>query len=105
MHLPIPTHGRPATPGDIILYDFIEPLGITQLEFAKHIGMTPARVNQIIKGKRSVTPDAALRLERVLGPSAGFWLNLQHIVDLYDAAHSEAAKTIKKLKPITKAAA
>jgi addiction module HigA family antidote len=105
MNIPIPTHARPATPGDILLHSFLEELGISQLEFAKHIGFTPTRLNEIIKGKRGVTPDTALRLERVLGPSAAFWLNLQLMVDLYDATHSKAAKTIRKLKPIKQKAA
>jgi addiction module HigA family antidote len=104
MHLPIPTHGRPATPGDVLLHDFLRPLGMSQIDFAKRLDVTPARLNEIIKGKRAITPDTALRLERVLGPSAGFWLNLQHIVDLYDATHSENMRAIKKLKPIKPAA-
>jgi len=105
MNIPIPTHARPITPGNILLHDFLEPLGVTQIEFAKHIGVTPTRLNEIIKGKRGITPDTALRFEYALGPSAGFWLNLQLMVDLYDATHSDAAKTIRKLKPIRKAAA
>ncbi len=105
MHLPVPTNKRPATPGDVLLHDFLEPLGVTQLGLAKHIGVTPARLNEIIKGKRAVTTDTALRLERVLGPSAAFWLNLQQIVDLYDAMHSEAGRSIKKLRPLSKRAA
>jgi addiction module HigA family antidote len=105
MHLPIPTHKRPATPGDVLLHDFLELLGVSQADFAKRIGVTPARLNEIIKGKRAVTPDTALRFERALGASAGFWLNLQLILDLYDAMHSESAKVIKKIKPITKRAA
>lgn len=105
MNILIPTHKRPATPGDILLHDFLEELGVSQLEFAKHIGFTPTRLNEIIKGKRGITPDTALRLERVLGPSAAFWLNLQQMVDVYDALHSDAAKTIKKLKPLKQAAA
>ncbi len=105
MHLPIPTHGRPVTPGDVLLHDFLEPLGVTQIDFAKKINVTPARLNEIIKGKRAVTPATALRLERVLGSSASFWLNLQQMVDLYDALHSDDAKALKKLKLIVKTAA
>lgn len=104
MHLPVPSHQRPPTPGDILLYDFLEPLSVSQLDFAKRIGVTPARLNEIIKGKRAVTPDTALRFERALGTSAAFWLNLQQIVDLFDAMNSEAAKSIKKIKPLKRAA-
>lgn len=104
MNLPIPTHQRPPTPGDVLLYDFLEPLGVSQADFAKRIDVTPARLNEIIKGKRTVTPDTALRFERALGASAAFWLNLQQIVDLFDAMHSESAKAIKKIKPLRKVA-
>ena len=103
MYLPIPTHKRPPTPGDIILHDFIEPLGITQLQLAKQLGMTAAHLNQILKGKRTITPTTAMRLERVLGPTDTFWLNLQAIVDVFDARHSDIAREIKKLKRLTKA--
>src|SRR5665213_1623244 len=58
------------------------------------------RLNEIIHGKRSVTPDTAIRLERALGMTAQFWLNLQLDVDLFDAHHSPAAKEIRKIKPI-----
>ncbi len=99
MILPIPKH-RPPTPGDVLLHDFLAPLGLKQVEFAEHLGVTPARLNEIIKGKRAVTSDTALRLERVLGPSAGFWLNMQQILDLWDAMHGERAAEIKKLRRI-----
>jgi len=105
MNIPVPTHQRPAAPGDVLLLDFLEPLGVSQADFAKRIDVTPARLNEIIKGKRTVTPDTALRFERALGTSAAFWLNLQQIVDLYDAMHSESAKSIKKIKPLAKQAA
>jgi addiction module HigA family antidote len=100
MVLRIPTHRRPTPPGEIIVREFIEPLGITQTLLAQHLGITYHRLNEIINGKRGITTDTALRLERVLGPTAGFWLNAQYAVDLYDAMHSPAAKTIAKLKPL-----
>ena len=101
--LRIPKKLRPPTPGEILLKDYLEPLGITQLAFAERIGVTPARLNEIIKGKRAITPDTALRLERVLGTSAGSWLNMQLILDLYDAQHSGGAKDYLQLKPLIKA--
>jgi addiction module HigA family antidote len=101
--LRIPKKLRPPTPGEILLKDYLEPLEITQLAFAKRIGVTPARLNEIIKGKRAITPDTALRLERVLGTSAGSWLNMQLILDLYDAQHSGGAKEYVRLKPLIKA--
>ena len=100
-----PTHRRPTTPGETLVEEFLEPLGISQLAFSKQIGVTYARLNSIVKGKRSVTTDTALRFERALGMDAQFWLNLQTKVDLYDAKHGEAAKEIKKIKPIRRHAA
>jgi addiction module HigA family antidote len=99
--LRIPKKLRPPTPGEILLKDYLEPLGITQLAFAERIRVTPARLNEVIKGKRAITPDTALRLERVLGTSAGSWLNMQLILDLYDAQHSAGAKIYARLKPLT----
>ncbi len=104
MNIPTPKR-RPPTPGEILWLDFLKPLGVTQLEFAKHLGVTPARLNETIKGKRAITPDMALRLERVLGPSVTMWLNMQQLVDVWDAMHSERAAEIKRLKPLKKTAA
>lgn len=98
--LRIPTHARPPTPGGILSEDFLKPLGITQRNFAERIGISLPRLNEIINGKRGVTPDTALLLERATGMSASFWLNLQQIVDLYDALHSSAAKDIRKIRPM-----
>ena len=98
----IPRKLRPPTPGEVLLKDYLEPLGITQLAFAERIGVTPARLNEIIKGKRAITPDTALRLERVLGASAGSWLNMQLILDLYDAQYSDNAQVYLRLKPLIK---
>jgi len=80
--------------------EFLKPLGITQRDFARRIGISLPRLNEIVNGKRGVTPDTALRLERATGMSASFWLNLQQMVDLFDATHSPAAKDIRKIRPI-----
>jgi addiction module HigA family antidote len=101
----VPTHRRPTTPGETLVEEFLQPLGISQLAFAKQIGVTYARLNSIVKGKRAVTPDTAMRFERALGMDAQFWLNLQTIVDLYDAQHSPAAKEIAKIKRVAQTAA
>src|SRR5204862_5592445 len=81
----IPTHGPPTHPGEMILEEFLRPLGMTQTEFAQRIGVAWTRANQLIKGRRSVTPDTALRLERLFGMPADFWLTLQLRWDLYHA--------------------
>ena len=61
----VPTHGRPTHPGEMILEEFLKPLGMTQTEFAQRIDVAWTRANQIIRGKRGVTPDTALRLEKL----------------------------------------
>ena len=72
-------------PGEILLEEFLEPDGITQTEFARRLGWTRARLNELIKGKRGVTADAALDLAEALGTSAKLWMNLQATYDLDQA--------------------
>jgi addiction module HigA family antidote len=78
--------------------EFLKPLGMTQTELARLIGVSYPRVNELIHGKRGVTPDTALRLERLFGMEAQFWLNLQLAWDLYHALHSSAAQEIEKIQ-------
>ena len=94
----IPATGPPTHPGEMLLEEFLKPLGMTQAELAEKIGVSYPRVNELIRGKRGVTPDTALRLERLFGMEAQFWLNLQLAWDLYHAIHSPAAKKISKIK-------
>jgi len=94
---PLPTHRRPTTPGEYIDELFLKPRGLTQQQLADALSIDRVGVNAIINGRRSVTPETALRLEKVLGPSAGFWLNLQRGVDLWDAMHSDVVNKIKRL--------
>lgn len=105
MHRPltIPTNRRPIPPGSILLREFLEPLGITQSAFAKHIGITNARLSEIIHGKRPVTMDSALRFERALGFSAESWMRMQLTLDMYDALHGRAGKAVERIKPIAHA--
>jgi antitoxin HigA-1 len=105
MHRPltIPTKRRPTPPGNILLREFLEPLGITQSAFAKHIGVTNARLSEIIHGKRPVTMDSALRFERALGFSAESWMRMQLTLDMFDALHGRAGKAVERIKPITHA--
>ncbi|GGN87248.1 HigA family addiction module antitoxin [Nocardia rhizosphaerihabitans] len=72
----------PAHPGEVLMEDFIEPLGITQHRVAVAIGVPPRRINEIVHGKRRITADTALRLGRYFGTSDLFWLNLQNRYDL-----------------------
>jgi addiction module HigA family antidote len=84
----------------MLLEEFVKPLGITQTKLASCLGVSYPRLNEIIKGRRSVTPDTALRLSRVLGMSADFWLGLQQDWDLWHAMNSPEAEEIQRLKPI-----
>lgn len=88
----------------MLLAEFLEPMGISQSAFAARLGVSFPRLNEIIRGKRGVTPDTALRLERVLGMSAEFWLNLQVHWDLWHALRSENAEEIAKLQPYKRTA-
>jgi addiction module HigA family antidote len=92
------------TPGEILLEEFLKPLGITQYRLAKEIGVQQKRIGDIIAGKRSITADTGLRLSRYFGLSDGFWERLQ--VD-YDLAVAKQAMSdvLKKIKPLKKAAA
>jgi addiction module HigA family antidote len=73
---------EPIHPGEVLLEEFLKPIGITQYRLAKDISVPPRRINEIIHGKRSVSVDTALRLSRYFGLSERFWLNLQARYDL-----------------------
>ena len=99
----IPPHRAPTHPGEMLLEEFLKPMALTQVELAERLGVSYPRVNELIHGKRDMTPDTALRLERLFGVEAQFWLNLQLAWDLYHATHSPAAKDIAQIKPLTRA--
>jgi len=80
-------------------------LKITQAAFADRLGITRHRLSEIHHGKRSVTPDTAMRLARVLGTEPEVWLGMQHALDLWDALHSPEAKKIAKLRPLKRSVA
>ena len=83
---------NPFHPGEILLEEFLEPADITQVAFAQRLGWTRARLNEIIKGKRGITAEAALDLSATLGTSAKLWMNLQATYDLDQAMrHRKAA--------------
>ncbi len=94
---------RPAThPGEILLEDFLRPMGLTQTELAESIHVPFQRINEIVSGKRGLTPSTALRLAKFFGNSPGFWLNLQMRCDLQTAERSEIdiLKHIKRARQI-----
>jgi addiction module HigA family antidote len=98
----LPRNRPPTHPGEMLLEEFVKPLDLTQAELARLLNVSYPRLNEIIKGRRSVTPDTALRLSRVLGMSADFWLGLQQDWDLWKAMNSPEAKQINRLKPLSR---
>ena len=100
----LPSHRPPTHPGEMLREEFLKPLELTQTEFAARLGVSYPRLNEIVRGKRGVTPDTALRLARVLGMSADFWLGLQQDWDLWHALRSEEAEEIARLEPLSSGA-
>lgn len=96
----LPKHLPPTHPGEMLLEEFLRPLGITQTAFAARMGVSYPRLNEVIRGKRSVTTDTALRLAKVTGMSADFWLGLQQDWDLWHALNSESVTEIERLVPL-----
>src|SRR5438105_15741545 len=99
----LPTKLPPTHPGEMLLEEFLKPLGITQSSFAARLGVSFPRLNELINAKRGVTPDTALRLAQVTGMSADFWLGLQQDWDLWHALRSKEAARIARLKPLKRA--
>ena len=99
----LPQMRPPTHPGEMLLAEFLKPLEISQSAFAIRLGVSFPRLNEIVRGKRSVTPDTALRLARVTGMSADFWLGLQLDWDLWHVLRSSEAKEIAKLAPLPRA--
>lgn len=96
----LPRLRPPTHPGQMLIDEFLRPLGISQAAFANRLGISPSRLNDIVHGKGPVTPDTALRLERVLGMPADFWLGLQLDWDLWHAMRGQAADEIARLEPL-----
>jgi len=90
------------TPGEILLEEFLKPMGITQYRLAKEIGVPQRRIGEIVAGKRAVTVDTGLRLSRFFGTSDGFWIGLQTDYDTAQArdALSDVLSRIHCFKPV-----
>jgi addiction module HigA family antidote len=84
----------------MLLEEFLKPLGVSPSAFAVRLGISSRRLNGVVRGKRGVTPDTALRLARVLGMPADFWLGLQQDWDLWHALRNEKAAAIEQLEPL-----
>ena len=98
----IPTHRRPTHPGQMLKEEFLRPMGITQRQLADAIGVPYRQINEIVNGRRGITPSTALRLAKYLQVSPDFWLNLQIRLDLFDIKQKEGEQIEKILpSPIT----
>lgn len=80
----LPKNRRPVHPGEILRYEYLEELNMTQQQLADDIGVTRVRINEIILGKRSITPDTAFRLGKYFNTTPQFWIGLQMNVDMWD---------------------
>jgi antitoxin HigA-1 len=96
----LPKNRRPTIPGEILKYEFLEPLRMTQQQLADAISVTRVRINEIITGKRAITPDSAFRLAKFFKTTPDFWLNLQLNVDMWDTLQ-EYKKVYEKIESIS----
>jgi addiction module HigA family antidote len=97
----IPTHRTPTHPGEMLIEEFLKPMGLTQRELADAIHVPYQRINEIINGRRGMTPSTALRLSKFFGMTPDFWMNLQLRWDLYFAREHEADE-LNNIRPISK---
>ncbi|MDY7039097.1 MAG: HigA family addiction module antitoxin [Thermodesulfobacteriota bacterium] len=97
----IPTRRAPTHPGEMLLEEFLKPMELTQRDLSNAIHVPYQRINEIINGRRGMTPSTALRLSKFFGVSPDFWMNLQLRWDLYFARESETNE-LKNIKPISK---
>ena len=94
----LPTHRPPTHPGEMLLKEFLEPLGASQIEAAERMGVPFQRLNSIVKGRRAVSADTALLLHALTGWDAELWLTLQAKWDLWHALRARGARP--KVKPL-----
>ena len=85
---------NPTSPGEMLLEEFLKPLGISQLAFARHIGVSFKRINEIVNGRRAITPETAWLFAKALGNSPQFWMNLQ---TTYDLVHHQVERRVHRL--------
>ena len=100
----VPTHRAPTHPGEMLLEEFLAPMGITQRELATALHVPYQRINELVNGRRGVTPGTALRLAKYFGTTPGFWMNLQLRWDLYHAQMQEG-RILRQIKRVRHAEA
>lgn len=96
----LPTHRIPTHPGEMLLEEFLRPMNLTQRDLATSLRVPYQRINEIVNGRRGITPSTALRLAKFFGMSASFWMNLQLRWDLYHAQKLEA-DALQAITPLT----
>lgn len=96
----LPEKRPPTHPGEMLREEFLEPLGMSQTELADRIRVSYPRVNELVNGKRGVTPDTALRLSRLFATTPEFWLNGQRNWDLWHAIHSDTSADLDSIEPV-----
>jgi addiction module HigA family antidote len=101
----MPRKLKPITPGEILLEEFLNPLGISQSKLARDLSVSVGRVNDIVQGKRAITPDTALRLSVYFNMTPEFWMNLQNHYDLKLAKQNLLPKIERSVKPAEQKAA
>jgi addiction module HigA family antidote len=94
----LPTHRLPTHPGEMLREEFLKPLGLSQLAFAKHLGISLQRLNEIVLGKRGVTPETAWLLGMALGTGPEIWLDLQTAYDLATHKPPRKIRVLAQLK-------
>ncbi len=96
--LRIPKNQPPTHPGEMLMEEFLKPMGISQQELADAIQVPFQRINDIVHKRRGISPSTALRLARYFGNSVDFWINLQLCLDIYNAEHQEQ-DVLKQIQP------
>jgi addiction module HigA family antidote len=89
----------PIHPGEVLLEEFLQPMGISQYQLAKTIGVPARRINEIVHGKRAITPDTGLRMSRAFGLGPNFWITMQSRYDL-EVAKEQLEEVLDSIKPL-----
>lgn len=89
----------PIHPGEILLEEFLQPMGISQYQLAKTIGVPARRINEIVHGKRAITPDTGLRMSRAFGLGPNFWISMQSRYDV-EVAKDQLEEVLDSIKPL-----
>ena len=100
----IPENRPPTHPGEILMEDFLKPHGMSQTDLAERLGISFPRVNEIVNGRRGITPDTAIRLSRLFGTTPAFWLTGQLEWDLWHAERAISRETLERIVPVERVA-